>query len=429
MTVQAHEAVWQSADGQFALRGGALGRADIGLAEVKGPGHPDSLADDLAEALSSAYALHTLARAGAVLHHNFDKVCLLGGASTVSLGSGVVTSPVRVLVNGRASLRFAGRDLGVPALLRSVVRDFFTHRLPGLDAGALEVELNLSTASSPGHVDDPRALDTRRHWFEPRSLDDLRERRTLLANDTSLGTGFAPLDPASVFAITAIGALRSRSWEWLGGDIKAMVLHRGDRLTAVLCLPQLAHAVPDLATYQANLESAAELLHASAQSMGLSLELSLNTRDRPDALELYLTATGSSLESGDEGVVGRGNRVNGVITPMLPMNMEGFAGKNPVYHVGKLYNVVAVLVAVELHERFGGRFVVHLVSAAGRPLLEPHRVVIDADRTDLPPAGVLEIVRRGLNAIPKITDRIVRSSAREVVGDALVAAGLLPAVP
>jgi S-adenosylmethionine synthetase len=68
-------------------------------------------------------------------------------------------------------------------------------------------------------------------------------------------------------------------------------------------------------------------------------------RDIPDRDELYLTYTGSSIESGDEGVVGRGNRVTGLITPLRPMNIEGASGKNPVYHVGKLYNLAAQRIA------------------------------------------------------------------------------------
>jgi len=56
---------------------------------------------------------------------------------------------------------------------------------------------------------------------------------------------------------------------------------------------------------------------------------------------LYLTATGTSAEQGDDGQVGRGNRVNGLITPYRPMTLEAAAGKNPVSHVGKTYNIAA----------------------------------------------------------------------------------------
>src|SRR4051812_16422564 len=84
------------------------------LVECKGYGHPDTLADDLAESLSRTYAGYTLQRCGAVLHHNFDKLCLLGGRSKVTFGrAGRLTKPIRVLVNGRVSLTFAEQDLGV----------------------------------------------------------------------------------------------------------------------------------------------------------------------------------------------------------------------------------------------------------------------------------------------------------------------------
>lgn len=92
----------------------------------------------------------------------------------------------------------------------------------------------------------------------------------------------------------------------------------------------------------------------------------LNARDIVERDELYLTFTGSSIESGDEGLVGRGNRVNGLITPLRAMNLEGANGKNPVYHVGKLYNVAARLIAQRLHRRFTG-----VRGVGGPPRLDP----------------------------------------------------------
>ena len=47
--------------------------------------------------------------------------------------------------------------------------------------------------------------------------------------------------------------------------------------------------------------------------------------------------------AGDDGEAGRGNRANGLITPYRPMTMHSVAGKNPISHVGKLYNLVAGL--------------------------------------------------------------------------------------
>ena len=62
--------------------------------------------------------------------------------------------------------------------------------------------------------------------------------------------------------------------------------------------------------------------------------VNVNMADDPRSGAIYLTVTGTSAEAGDDGQVGRGNRVNGLITPYRPMMLEAAAGKNPVPHVG-----------------------------------------------------------------------------------------------
>ena len=49
------------------------------IVERKGLGHPDSLADGLANAISVSYSKHCLKNFGYVLHHNVDKL-YIGGA-------------------------------------------------------------------------------------------------------------------------------------------------------------------------------------------------------------------------------------------------------------------------------------------------------------------------------------------------------------
>jgi S-adenosylmethionine synthetase len=88
---------------------------------------------------------------------------------------------------------------------------------------------------------------------------------------------------------------------------------------------------------------------------------------------IYLTVTGTSAEAGDDGQVGRGNRVNGLITPYRPMMLEAAAGKNPVTHAGKIYNVVArkiaeTLVAEEPDITAAQCF---LMGQIGAPITEP----------------------------------------------------------
>jgi S-adenosylmethionine synthetase len=77
-------------------------------------------------------------------------------------------------------------------------------------------------------------------------------------------------------------------------------------------------------------------------------EIAINAADHLPTGAVYLTVTGTSAEAGDDGEVGRGNRVNALITPCRPMSLEAAAGKNPVTHVGKIYNTLARDIAAAL---------------------------------------------------------------------------------
>ena len=162
--------------------------------ERKGIGHPDTLSDALAECLSVNYSNYTLKKFGAVLHHNFDKIGLLGGASFVKFGKGYLTKPIRVLINGRASTKFADNYIPVDELLKFWATEFLLSKFPNLiTEDNLEFHYNLSNQSSPGKTEEFQSTNTPRNfWFEPRSMDDLPEHKKLFSNDTSLGVGYSP---------------------------------------------------------------------------------------------------------------------------------------------------------------------------------------------------------------------------------------------
>jgi len=72
-------------------------------------------------------------------------------------------------------------------------------------------------------------------------------------------------------------------------------------------------------------------------------------------------------------MTGRGNRANGLITPMRPMSMEATAGKNPVSHIGKIYYVLANMIARRIYEEVKGirEVYVYLLSQIGKPIDNP----------------------------------------------------------
>ncbi|MGW2539793.1 methionine adenosyltransferase [Kitasatospora sp. NPDC001574] len=386
---------------------------DLVLLERKGLGHPDTLADHLAEELSRAYSRYTLDRFGAVLHHNFDKLALLGGSCEVRYGAGRMTAPVKVLLNGRAAYACGGEEIPVRSLAEDVVRGFFRTRLPELTEH-LDLVFNITSNPSPGAVVTDGTGTDRSRWFAPRSVDDLRERQVLLANDTSLGTGWAPAAPFEAFARALVDHFSgdsefTRANPWCGSDVKLMGHFDGERAETVLCVPQKSAHVNDRVEYLANKEEVlAECVRfAQLHLPGVEVSFRLNARDVPEKDELYLTYTGSSIESGDEGVVGRGNRVNGLITPLRPMNMEGASGKNPVYHVGKLYNLAAVRLAELLHAETGGYAEVHLVSATGQRLDQPWKVLVRLSAEDARLDKVRAEVAQALAGFPGLTSELI----------------------
>ncbi|MGW0897830.1 methionine adenosyltransferase [Streptomyces goshikiensis] len=383
------------------------------IVERKGLGHPDTLADHLAERLSRAYSHHTVQRFGAVLHHNFDKLALLGGASEVRYGAGRMTAPVRVLVNGRAAPTCGGDKIPVEEIVEAEVRAFFAERLPEV-SDHIDITFNITSNSSPGAVLTGDAVPDRTRWFNPRSVDDLRERRVRLSNDTSLGTGWAPENAFESFVRELANHFSGESdftlsHAWCGSDVKLMGYWDGEQADIVLCVPQKSRHVDSRAEYVRNAETVLAECHrmAALRLPGAPARFRLNARDVPEKDELYLTHTGSSIESGDEGVVGRGNRVNGLITPLRPMNLEGANGKNPVYHVGKLYNIAAQRLAQRLHEATDGHAEVHLVSTTGQRLDQPWRILVRLSSPNAEADKVQALVAEALEGFPALTDELV----------------------
>jgi S-adenosylmethionine synthetase len=160
-----------------------------------------------------------------------------------------------------------------------------------------------------------------------------------------------------------------RSVKGVGEDTKLMAVRIGDDLELVVAAAMVSSYISSREEYE---EARARVRETVAKKAGdLPVErVHVNAADSGD--NIYLTVTGTSLEMGDDGATGRGNRGNGLITPMRPMTMEAIAGKNPVSHVGKIYNVMAQKVAAEIAEMDGiDEAYVTLVSKIGSPINQP----------------------------------------------------------
>jgi S-adenosylmethionine synthetase len=208
------------------------------------------------------------------------------------------------------------------------------------------------------------------------------DNRRLRANDTSFGAGFAPYSPLERTVLNAGQVLCSdgfrAAFPAAGDDYKVMGARIGTELGVVVALAFVDRAVRSVKDY---FEVKAEITKHLKQALGLKGRLLVNALDDAKASNesgIYLTATGLSAEHGDDGQVGRGNRVNGLITPSRAMSLEAAAGKNSVAHVGKLYNLLAHRIAHTIADSQPSlrEASVQLLSTIGKPVGEPDLVAI-----------------------------------------------------
>lgn len=205
------------------------------------------------------------------------------------------------------------------------------------------------------------------------------EERVPLANDTSIGSGYAPLSTLERLVLETEKLLNSRKTKArlpaVGEDVKVMGVRDGKTITLTVAMAVVSSQVDSVSDYLSVKEEAENLILdlASRIAPDYDVKVNINTGDIPEKNILYLTVTGTSAEHGDDGATGRGNRVNGLITPMRPMSMEAAAGKNPVNHVGKIYNVVANDIAALIHREVKSveEVYVKLVSQIGKPIDRP----------------------------------------------------------
>jgi S-adenosylmethionine synthetase len=222
------------------------------------------------------------------------------------------------------------------------------------------------------------------------------QRGVALANDTSIGVGHAPLSPLERLVLAVERAINGRDRRrdelaW-GEDVKVMGIRCGERLQLTVACAMIARYVADLDNYLERTAALEGFVRKVATEQGFpACEVGINTADSPATGDIYLTVTGTSAEAGDDGQVGRGNRVNGLITPCQPMSLEAAAGKNPVTHVGKIYNVVARQIADSLVEAVSeiAKAQCLLVSRIGAPVTSPAAVHIKLATKDCAPTPVL----------------------------------------
>jgi S-adenosylmethionine synthetase len=327
----------------------------VEIVERKGIGHPDSLCDGIAERVSVEYSRWCQENLGTLLHHNFDKVQLVAGEVEVGYGGGYMLKPIRLQLAGRGTPAFQGQK--VP-----------------MDDIAIE--------AAKQHVRETmRYLDPDRHMiidsYAGRGAEELQYVvEHVTANDTSFGVSHWPRSGLEYTVYETAQCINYRLLDEfpVGEDVKVMGLRRNGEMILTVALPFIATRVGDGAEYQ-EIKAAAQaaIQEYASQLDDRKVTVVVNTADDVANDAVYLTLTGTSAEMGDDGSVGRGNRANGVIAPFRSASLEAACGKNPISHVGKVYNVLALLAAQDIIERVPTvrAATVYVLSQIGAPLDQP----------------------------------------------------------
>ncbi|MGA2572592.1 MAG: methionine adenosyltransferase [Candidatus Methanomethylicaceae archaeon] len=383
----------------------------VEFVERKGLGHPDYIADSLSEEFSLALCSEYKKKFGQILHHNVDKVLLVGGQSRPAFGGGEVISPIYIMMSGRATseVNMDGEKIFVPVGRLAV------------DSAKAWLKNNIRYLDPDSHV----IIDQR---LGKGSSDLVCNYNSVgsnnpCSNDTSFGVGYAPLDTLERLVYETerfvnSDGMRKRMPE-IGEDVKVMGLRTGKEIKLTIAAAMISKLIPDMDHYISVKEEAVKALDSFvAKKCELPVEIFLNNADHLEMGSVYLTVTGTSAEMGDDGETGRGNRANGLITPSRPMSLEAAAGKNPVNHTGKIYNVLAANIAAKASKLKGIEEVyVKIVSQIGRAIDDPHmanvQVLLEdgAAFTGSMKQELNELVNSELESIDKVTDLILQRKA------------------
>jgi S-adenosylmethionine synthetase len=379
---------------------------DLEIVERKGVGHPDHICDAIMNEVSVSLSKEYLKRYGHVQHHNIDKALLAAGEVQRRYGGGEVKRPMLMVFGDRATYDVDGDQIPVDELAVDTAKRWLKKNLRFVDPDRhvrYQVELKKGSAA----------------------LTDIfkRQGKYYGANDTSAAVGYAPLSNTEKIVLQTERYINSPSFKKefpeTGEDVKIMASREGKDLTLTVALAFVDKFIESEKQYFKKKTEVEENVNKFVRDRVKfdSANVNINTLDkRGRGMDgIYLTVLGTSADDGDGGQVGRGNRPTGIIPLNRPTCSEAAAGKNPVSHVGKIYNLLTYEIANRVYEKVSGvkEVYVWLLSQIGRPINEPKVAGVELileKGVDFKPTSKLatEIVRTELNGINAFTDRLTQ---------------------
>lgn len=347
------------------------------VVERKGIGHPDTLADLVAEEFSKKYSNYCLGKFNCILNHWVDKIVLSGGTAELDFGQLRVLKTIRIYLFGKVVETFGDQSIDVSKILRESAEGVFSRiftKQPILE----HVEYVIDTNSGVGK-------EHSKSFYSPNSRQEVvssPERNK--SNDTVMCSGFAPFTITERLSIELENLINSKKFKEefpaTGWDVKVLITRAETSFEIVICIPYISKLTPSFSFYQENLLTIKNRLETfiaeflNSENPKAIFNLSINTKDFDE--HVYLTSFGTALDKGDYGAVGRGNKYSGLISLNRESNIEAVNGKNPLNHSGKIYTILAHIISWKIYKAFGGSCTVNIVGRNGDPINKPSRIII-----------------------------------------------------
>ncbi len=323
------------------------------VVERKGVGHPDTICDLVMNEISVELSQLYMKELGFVQHHNLDKALLAAGQSENRFGGGKVLKPIKLILGDRATFWSDGHVFPVEEVAARTARSWFEKNLRFVREENVEFQFEIGTAAS-----ELRSIFAKQAQRTKRTMMMMM----MAANDTSALVGYAPATKTETAVLQTERYINSAEFKSefpeSGEDVKVMAFRNGGVLELTIAIAFVDRHVDSEKHYFQRKKEMLQAVSEFHRREGYfdSVGITINNLDREGAgMEgIYLTVLGTSADSSDSGQVGRGNRVNQVISLMRPAGSEAAAGKNPVSHIGKIYNVMCFNLADEIYRNAGG---------------------------------------------------------------------------
>ena len=351
-------------------------KKNIEMVERKGIGHPDTLCDAIAEAASRLYAQFCMKKYNRVAHHWFDKVMLIGGESAIKYGSGKLIKPYVLIFAGKCAKSICGESVPLYSIFREAAREVLENSLTGFSVDEHLQILDMTV--------DHQGAGRANSRYRPDKVSDMAELSIFKnrSNDCNLLASHYPLTELEELVLNTEHYINSKDFKekftMTGWDVKIVGYKKNNNMKLIVNVPFLADFVKSREHYDTLVDLVRHDLEIYVAKYSSSVELIINPQDKTG--HPYITVFGSAADTGDVGVVGRGNRINGLITPMQAMSIEAPAGKNPIDHTGKIYASLAEKLSKKISEAFDCGAEVFIYTYKEELLIEPTEIHINITR-------------------------------------------------